>query len=413
MNDEHSLTAPTGDAIPVTKSTRDTDKILGAKIGPYKILELIGEGGMGAVYVAQQNHPIKRRVALKVIKAGMDSKQVIARFEAERQALAMMDHPNIARLLDVGTTDFGRPYFVMELIQGVSINEYCDSKRLSVRQRMELFKSVCSAVQHAHQKGIIHRDLKPSNVLVAEFENKVVPKIIDFGLAKALHQSLTDITMFTHVGQVVGTLAYMSPEQSRLNHLDVDTRTDVYSLGVLLYELLTGETPFDVKRLKSAALDQVLRIIREEEPPKPSTKISEAGNHAATVSERRRIGTERLRQLLRGELDWVVMKALEKDRTRRYETAAGMADDVQRFLGHEPVLARPPTTVYRLSKAMRKHRTALAFIFAVVVLLTITILITGSIEQRNRNIAVAKSLVESPVEIGNGSDQAGHRRTKC
>ena len=324
-------------------------------IGPYKLLEQIGEGGMGTVWMAQQTEPVKRLVAVKLIKAGMDSKQVIARFEAERQALALMDHPNIARVLDAGTTSAGRPYFVMELVKGVPITKYCDEHHLTPRQRLELFIPVCQAVQHAHQKGIIHRDLKPSNVLVALYDGKPVPKVIDFGVAKAAGQQLTDKTLVTGFGAIVGTLEYMSPEQAEINQLDIDTRSDIYSLGVLLYELLTGSTPFSRKELEKAGMLEMLRVIREEEPPKPSTQLSTAEGLPTLAANR---GTEpaKLTKLVRGELDWIVMKALEKDRNRRYETANGFAMDVQRYLADEPVQACPPSAGYRLRKFVRRNK---------------------------------------------------------
>jgi serine/threonine-protein kinase len=306
----------------------------GSVIGPYKLLQQIGEGGMGVVFMAEQTEPIQRTVALKIIKPGMDTRQVIARFEAERQALAMMDHPNIARVIDAGKTDTGRPYFVMELVKGVPITKYCDEKQLTLRERLALFKTVCEAVQHAHQKGIIHRDLKPTNVLVAEYDNRAVPKVIDFGVAKATAQKLTERTMFTEFGQVIGTVEYMSPEQAKFNQLDIDTRSDIYSLGVLLYELLTGSTPFERERLQSAAFDEVLRIIREEEPPKPSTRLS-TSETLPSVAANRHTEPARLSKDVSGELDWIVMKALEKDRSRRYETANGFAMDVQRYLADE------------------------------------------------------------------------------
>jgi serine/threonine protein kinase len=327
----------------------------GTTIGPYKLVELIGEGGMGTVWMAQQTEPVKRLVALKLIKAGMDSKQVLARFEAERQALALMDHPNIARVLDAGTTAAGRPYFVMELVKGIPITRYCDEHRLTPQQRLELFVPVCQAVQHAHHKGIIHRDLKPSNVLIARYDGRPVPKVIDFGVAKATGQQLTEHTLVTGFGAVIGTLEYMSPEQAELNQLDIDTRSDIYSLGVLLYELLTGTTPLDKKRLKDAAMLEVLRIIREEEPPRPSTRLSTTAA-MPSIAANRGLEPKRLRGLVRGELDWIVMKALEKDRSRRYETAYGFAMDVQRYLAGEPVLAAPASQWYRLRKLVRRHR---------------------------------------------------------
>jgi serine/threonine protein kinase/tetratricopeptide (TPR) repeat protein len=327
----------------------------GEMIGPYKFIQPIGEGGMGAVWMAQQQEPVKRLVAVKLIKAGMDSKQVLARFEAERQALALMDHPNIARVLDGGTNSAGRPYFVMDLVRGMPITRYCDEHRLTPKERLELFVPVCQAVQHAHQKGIIHRDLKPSNVLVAHCDDKPVPKVIDFGLAKAAGQSLTDKTLFTGLGNIVGTLEYMSPEQAELNQLDIDTRSDIYSLGVLLYELLTGTTPLDRKRQKDTSLVELLRMVREQDAPALSNRLSTAEELPA-IAANRGLEPARLAKLVRGELDWIVMKALEKDRNRRYETANAFAQDVQRYLADEPVLAGPPMKGYRLRKFLRRHR---------------------------------------------------------
>ena len=327
----------------------------GVSIGPYKLVELIGEGGMGAVWMAHQTEPVKRLVALKLIKAGMGSAQVVARFEAERQALALMDHPNIARVLDAGTTNSGRPYFVMDLVKGVPITNYCDEHHLTPRQRLELFIPICQAVQHAHQKGIIHRDLKPSNVLVAPYDGRPVPKVIDFGVAKAAGPQLTDHTLVTGFGAVVGTPEYMSPEQAEFNNQDIDTRSDIYALGVLLYELLTGTPPFTSKELKHAGMMEILRVIREREPTKPSTKLSSADGLPALAANR---GTEpkKLTTIVRGELDWIVMKALEKDRARRYETANGFARDIQRYLDDVPVEACPPWAGYRLRKFVRRHK---------------------------------------------------------
>jgi eukaryotic-like serine/threonine-protein kinase len=345
--------------IPEATIDQPTTESHGTLIGPYKLIEPIGEGGMGSVWMAQQTAPLKRLVAVKLIKAGMDSRQVIARFEAERQALAMMDHHNIARVLDGGTTGGGRPYFVMDLVKGMRITRYCDEHHLTPRQRLELFIPVCQAVQHAHQKGIIHRDLKPSNVLVAIYDGEPVPKIIDFGVAKATGQQLTDKTLVTGFGAIVGTLEFMSPEQAEVNQLDIDTRSDIYSLGVLLYELLTGSPPFRRKELTQAGILEMLRVIREQEPTKPSTKLSTAEGLPTLAANR---GTEpaKLAKLIRGELDWIVMKALEKDRNRRYETANGFAMDVQRYLANEPVQACPPSAVYRFRKFVRRNRASLA-----------------------------------------------------
>jgi serine/threonine protein kinase/tetratricopeptide (TPR) repeat protein len=353
----------------------------GAMVGPYKLVQRLGEGGMGSVWMAQQQHPVRRLVALKLIKAGMDSRQVLARFEAERQALALMDHPNIARVLDAGTTDGGRPYFVMELVKGVPIVEFCDERRLTPRERLELFVGVCQAVQHAHQKGIIHRDLKPSNVLVALYDGRPVPKVIDFGVAKAAGQPLTERTLITGFGAIVGTLEYMSPEQAELNQLDVDTRSDVYSLGVLLYELLTGTTPLPRMRIKETALLEVLRLIREEEPAKPSTRLSSTKELSA-IAASRGLEPKRLRGQVRGELDWIVMKCLEKDRSRRYETANGLAQDLQRYLRDEPVLAYPPTLAYRARKVFRRYKGAV--LAAALLLLTLLLGIAGSSWQAYR-----------------------------
>jgi serine/threonine protein kinase/tetratricopeptide (TPR) repeat protein len=328
---------------------------VGATIGRYKLLERIGEGGFGVVYMAEQLTPVRRKVALKVLKPGMDTRQVLARFEAERQALAIMDHANIARVLDAGATDSGRPYFVMELIKGEPITNYCDEHQLTPRERLALFAHVCQAVQHAHQKGIIHRDIKPSNVLVMQHDTTPLVKVIDFGVAKALGQELTEKTLFTGFAQLVGTPLYMSPEQAGESSLDVDTRSDIYSLGVLLYELLTGTTPFDKERFKQAAHNEIFRIIREEEPPKPSTRLSKSET-LPSISAQRQMEPTKLTKLVRGDLDWIVMKALEKERTRRYETAIEMARDIDRYLHDEPVEACPPSVRYRLRKFLSRNK---------------------------------------------------------
>ena len=331
----------------------------GAQIGPYSLVQTIGDGGMGVVYLAEQVKPVRRQVALKIIRPDMETDRSRGRFEAERQALSLMDHRNIARVLDVGTTESGRPYFVMELLRGVPITQYCDAKQLAPRDRLKLFISVCEAIQHAHQKGIIHRDVKPSNVLVTLCEGQPVPKVIDFGVAKAIDQRLTEKTMVTQVGQIVGTLEYMSPEQAELGGVDVDTRTDIYSLGVLLYELLTGSTPLQRSTLRQCPLSEILGRIREQEPLWPSRRLSDANTMLTTVAAERQTEPSRLAKLVRGELDWIVMKAIEKDRTRRYASASGLARDVQRYLDGDPVEAGPPSAIYRLRKLARKHRAAM------------------------------------------------------
>jgi len=325
-------------------------------VGPYHLLQKIGEGGMGEVWVAEQHGPIHRRVALKLIKAGMDTKQVIARFESERQALAVMDHPAIAKVFEAGATEEGRPYFVMEYVQGIPITTHCDQNRLSIRERLELFRHICEGVQHAHQKAIIHRDLKPSNILVVIQDGEAVPKIIDFGVAKATAQSLTERTMYTELGVLIGTPEYMSPEQAEMSGQNVDTRTDVYSLGAILYELLVGALPFDPKELRLAGFDEIRRKIREVDPPKPSTKLSMMGNASTTQAQNRRMERPALIRQIRGDLDWITMKALEKDRIRRYGSPAELAADIDRYLHHQPVVARPPSTVYKARKFVRRHR---------------------------------------------------------
>jgi len=341
----------------------------GTVIGRYKLLERIGEGGMAVVYMAEQQKPIRRKVALKIIKPGMDTRQVIARFEAERQALALLDHPNIAKVFDAGATDTGRPYFVMELVHGISITDYCDSNKLDTRRRLELLVQVCHAVQHAHQKGIIHRDIKPSNVMVTIHDDKAVPKVIDFGIAKATNQRLTEKTLFTRYAHMIGTPAYMSPEQAQMSGLDVDTRTDIYSSGVLLYELLTGTTPFDAETLQEAGYAEIERIIRETDPPKPSTRLRNLGQEVMNVARWRQTSGEALRKLIKGDLDCIVMKCLEKDRTRRYETVYGLAEDIERHLRNEPILARSPGLAYRAQKFWHRHRSHMTTAAVIMVLL--------------------------------------------
>jgi eukaryotic-like serine/threonine-protein kinase len=397
-----ALLAP-GDA-PISERT-------GTMIGPYKLLEQIGEGGFGVVYMAEQAQPVRRKVALKILKPGMDTRQVIARFEAERQALALMDHPHIARVLDAGATASGRPYFVMELVRGIPITGFCDDNRLTLRERLELFVAVCQAVQHAHQKGIIHRDLKPSNVLVTLHDGTPLVKVIDFGIAKALgQQRLTDKTLFTGFAQMIGTPLYMSPEQAEMSGQDADTRTDIYSLGVLLYEMLTGTTPFDKERLKEASYEEIRRIIREEEPAKPSTRISTLGQAAITVSANRKSEPRRLSQLFRGELDWIVMKALEKDRNRRYETISAFAADAQRYLNDEPVQACPPSAVYRFRKFARRNKMALvtATAVALVVLLAVAGLATSIVLIAREQQATTNALREE-TQARTGLEEALER----
>ena len=331
----------------------------GSRIGRYKLLQSIGEGGFGEVYMAEQEEPIHRRVALKIIKLGMDTKEVIARFEAERQALAMMEHPNIAKVLDAGATESGRPYFVMELVRGVAITEYCDTNRLDTRERLELFVDVCRAVHHAHEKGVIHRDIKPSNVLVTLHDGTPVPMVIDFGIAKATNQRLTEKTLFTAFGQFIGTPAYMSPEQAALSNVEVDRRSDVYSLGVLLYELLTGTTPLETDDLRSRAFVEMLRVIREVDPPTPSDRLRTVGERLNDIASRRRVEPGGLSKILRGDLDWIALHAMEKDRRRRYASADDFAADVERYFKHEPVIARRPSTTYRARKFAKRNRRAL------------------------------------------------------
>jgi len=354
------------------------DEAVGRTIGRYKLLEKVGEGGCGVVYVADQTEPVRRRVALKVIKLGMDTKQVVARFEAERQALAMMDHPNIAKVLDAGTTDTGRPYFIMELVRGIKITDYCDQEKVPTRERLELFIQICQAIQHAHQKGIIHRDIKPSNILVTLHDGVPVPKVIDFGIAKATEGRLTDATVYTQLHQFIGTPAYMSPEQAEMSGLDIDTRSDIYSLGVLLYELLTGKTPFDAQELMSQGIDAMRRTIRERDPIRPSTKLATLQEEElSTTAKRRSVEVPKLIHLLKGDLDWIVMKCLEKDRTRRYETANGLAVDIRRHLNMEPVVARPPSKWYEFRKTVRRHKFGFAATAAIIIVLAVGIAVAS------------------------------------
>ncbi len=390
-----------------TELREQPDRLIGKRIGRYMILESLGEGGCGSVYLAEQDEPVKRLVALKVIKLGMDTRRVIARFDAERQALAMMDHPNIARVLDAGATETGRPYFVLELVRGIRITEFCDANRCDLRQRLELFIQVCKAIQHAHQKGIIHRDIKPSNVLVAMHDGIPVPKVIDFGIAKAIEGRLTDETLHTLNEQLLGTPAYMSPEQAQLGRLDVDTRSDVYSLGVLLYELLTGRPPFDGAELSEVALEEVCRILREREPQRPSALLG--GLEAAAlkaIAEERRTEPARLLSHVKGDLDWIVVKALEKERARRYDTANGLAMDVQRFLRDEPIMARPPGRLYLLGKLVRRH--AVLFAAGSLVLLALT----GGLGASTWLYLKAKLAEKRQTELREVAEMAEKRQTE-
>ena len=381
--------------------------------GRFKLRQKLGEGGMGEVWVADQAEPVQRRVAIKVVRPGLDSDRMLARFEQERQALALMDHPNIAKVLDAGEAE-GRPYFVMELIKGVPITEYCDRARLSPRERLRLFVPVCEAVQHAHQKGVVHRDLKPSNILVALYDGRPVPKVIDFGIAKATGPRLTDRSIYTEVGALIGTLEYMAPEQAELNNLDIDTRADVYALGAILYELLTGSVPFSRQELQASGFLEMLRVIREVEPPRPSTKLSKSGT-LPSVADVRRTDPQKLVSLMRGELDWIILKCLEKDRGRRYQAASGLARDLEHYLADEPVEACPPTAGYRLRKFARKYRTPMLVAGAFVLLLTLGAIVatwqavraTAAERSASASADVARSR-EREAELARG--QAEQRR---
>lgn len=378
----------------------------GDQIGPYTLLKGLGQGGMGAVWLAEQREPVRRQVALKVIRSGMASDSVVARFEAERQALALMDHPNIAKVFDAGTTSTGRPYFVMELVHGIPITKYCDQERLTIRQRFELMIPVCQAVQHAHQKGIIHRDLKPSNILVGPYDGTPVPKIIDFGVAKATGPALLDQSMHTMAGAIIGTLEYMAPEQAGATHLDIDTRSDIYSLGVVLYELATGAPPFSRRLLRSAALEEMLRMIREVEPSKPSTKLATA-EELPSLAATRGMEPRRLTSFVRGDLDWIVMKCLEKDRERRYETANGLANDIHRYLADEPVSAGPPSRIYRTRKFIRRHRGGVAAIgTALALLVGGTVGTTWGMVRASAKETIARTERDRAIEARNVTREA-------
>ena len=398
----------------INENTSCLDEQIGTRIGRYKLLQKLGEGGCGVVYMAEQEKPVRRRVAVKVIKLGMDTKNVIARFEAERQALALMDHLNIARVLDAGATETGRPYFVMELVRGVKITEYCDQNNFDTRQRLELFIQVCHAIQHAHQKGIIHRDIKPSNILVTLHDGAPVPKVIDFGIAKAIEGKLTDQTLFTAYEQVIGTPAYMSPEQAEVSGLDVDTRSDIYSLGVLLYELLTGRPPFDPKELARAGLDEMRRTLREIEPQRPSNILTTLhGTELKATAAHRHAEPPKLISLLQGDLDWIVMKALEKDRTRRYETANGLAMDVKRYLNDEPIVARPPSRRYRFRKLVRRNQVVFAAGGIVAITLMIGLGLSTWMFLREKEARHLQARLREQAEQSEQREAELHRQTEA
>ena len=367
----------------------------GDRIGPYKLLSRIGQGAFGDVYVAEQSQPVRRTVALKIVKLGMDTRQVVARFEAERQALALMEHPHIAKVYDAGATELGRPYFVMELVSGLPITEYCDEQRLPIKLRLRLFLQVCDAIQHAHQKGIIHRDVKPTNIIVELVGDQAVPKVIDFGIAKATGYSLTERTLFTAHGQLIGTPEYMSPEQAEVSGRNVDTRTDIYSLGVVLYELMTGTLPFEPTTLRSGTIEEIQRRIREEHPAKPSTRVRALGDAATEAARRRRTNLPSFRRRLRHDLDWITMKAMDKDQTRRYATSSELAADIQRHLQHEPVVAGPPSATYRLSKLVRRNRPAvIATVVVIIGLIWGTVASVGLFLHRNEVIEAEQKAIE-------------------
>jgi serine/threonine protein kinase len=383
----------------ITLRTLVKDSAIGEIVSEkYRLIEELGSGGMGIVYKAEQIKPVKRSVALKIIKLGMDTRQVVARFETERQALAVMDHPNIAKVFDGGSTENGRPYFVMELVRGIPITEYCDKHKLTTRERLELFIQVCQAVQHAHQKGVIHRDLKPSNVLVVVQEDQPVPKIIDFGIAKAVEHRLTERTLFTEQGQLIGTPEYMSPEQAEMFGLDVDTRSDIYSLGIMLYELLVGELPLDAQELRSGGLDKIQWIIRETDPPKASSRLSGLDDTKTSIAEHRKTDPASLCKELKGDLDWIIMKAMEKDRTRRYESANGLTEDIQRYLNNEPIFARPPSTGYRLRKFLRRHK--MGFAAAVLVGFALVIGVAGLTIGLKEAVKAKNEALQQAAKVG-------------
>jgi eukaryotic-like serine/threonine-protein kinase len=409
--------APSPDGADRTLSAGASGSMAAGQIGPYRLLQVLGEGGMGEVWLAEQTKPIHRTVALKLIKTGMDTKAVVARFESERQALALMDHPNIARVFDAGATPEGRPYFVMEYVPGLPITEYCDKHRLTIPERLELFIQVCDGVQHAHQKAIIHRDLKPSNVLVVEQDNRAVPKIIDFGLAKATAQRLTDKTLFTELGMMLGTPEYMSPEQADQTEQNIDTRTDVYSLGIVLYQLLVGMLPFEGQAARAGTLEAILRMIREQEPPKPSTKIRSLGDTSNALAEKRREEPRLFARHLQGELDWITMKALEKDRARRYPSPAELGADIRRHLRDEPVSAGPPSAMYRASKFIRRHRFGVISAGTVLLLLIIFAVamavqarrIAKERDRANRQAEVAQRVADFMTNMFKVSDPSAAR----